>query len=194
MKYKVGDKVRVRKDLKLGVNYGNYIFNGDMEGFKGKTFTIQKIGSDYYRLEETSFFWTDEMFEPVITNWDKVKEETKIEDVDGLSSALCKAIHRIKKEDNCDKRDCIECKKWLAQPYKESILDEAEKKYLSAVIRPFRNEVVFVNKKESGRHPDKEFIKIKVKDDSAFLPVFDKDTMYKGMELNKEYSLDDLEI
>lgn len=27
---------------------------------------------------------------------------------------------------------------WMSQPYKEPILDDSEKKYLSAVIRPFR--------------------------------------------------------
>ena len=29
---------------------------------------------------------------------------------------------------------------WMAQPYKEPILDEVEKKYLSEVIKPFRKE------------------------------------------------------
>lgn len=43
-------------------------------------------------------------------------------------------------------------------------------------------------------------IKIKVKDgiDNGYttisLPIFKKDTMYKGMEVNREYSLEELEL
>lgn len=44
--------------------------------------------------------------------------------------------------------DCSECKKqamqWLLSEYKEPVLDEVERKYLSDVIRPFRKEVVTI--------------------------------------------------
>lgn len=195
MRYKVGDKVRVRKDLIVGKRYGSYRFSSDMKGFKGKTFNIQKVGSDYYRVEEERFFWTDEMFES-ITNWDKVKEEMKIEDVTSLSDPLCKAIHRIKNEEVCVDRCCDECRDWLKQPYKEpSILDEAEKKYLSAVIRPWRDRVIGIKKRSSY---DDEYLAIIIEENSGrdcvVLPCFKENTMYKGMELNKQYTLDELEI
>lgn len=72
---------------------------------------------------------------------------------------------------------------------KKEILDEAEKKYLSDVIRPFRNKVIFI-KKISGEH--REFIKIVFKNEVVPFPYFKKDSMYKGMEPNKKYSLEEL--
>ena len=71
------------------------------------------------------------------------------------------------------------------------ILDDAEKRYLSAVIKPFRNKVKVISKGYSDL--DKEFIVIRCKDgDEACLPYFKVGTMYKGMETNKEYSLEEL--
>lgn len=37
---------------------------------------------------------------------------------------------------------------WLCEEHKEPILDEEEKEYLSAVIRPFRNRIHFISKQE----------------------------------------------
>ena len=83
---------------------------------------------------------------------------------------------------------------WLEQDY--SPLDEKERTYLSAVIKPFRSHVVFIRKiylESAG----KERIEIVIEVNSCFhhymiLPPFDKGTMYQGMELDKEYSLEDL--
>lgn len=192
MRYKVGDKVRVRGDLIVGKRYGQY-FNKDMAKLINKVITIRKVvNKNFYKIEEDAYYcWTDEMFEPVVvTNWDKVKEEMRIDDVGG--GALCRAIHRIRNEEGCNDRGCVKCKKWLKQPYKEpSILDEAEKKYLSAVIRPWRDRVEWISKSDNiGR----EYLQIELDDDEIELPYFKKGTMYKGMELNKEYTLEDLEI
>lgn len=196
MKYKVGDKVRVRKDLEIYKDYGGEMVTSDMAHFRGKEVTIIAIDEGDYIIEEDGDFWTDEMFEPVITNWDKVKEEMRIEDLEDCATmTICNAIHRTRKKKDCAGRACSDCRFWLKQPYKEpSILDEAEKKYLSAVIRPWRDRVVFIKKVQRSFHLGKEYIKIKVKDDTANLPDFDENTMYKGMELEKEYSLQDLEI
>lgn len=78
MKYKVGDKVRVRKDLKLGQKYymaDKKVCNGvvnAMEGLKGQVVTISGItpGGQYHVKECPygklwAYCWTDEMFEPV---------------------------------------------------------------------------------------------------------------------------------
>ena len=77
---------------------------------------------------------------------------------------------------------------------KEEILDNTEKNYLRGVIRPFRDRVKFIKKQqEIGDDEDKSFIEISVDDDTPImLPYFDTDTMYKGMEDNKEYSLEEL--
>lgn len=79
---------------------------------------------------------------------------------------------------------------WMAQEYKPEILDKVEKKYLSEVIRPFRKEVIAIKKLEvpSGR----EYILIILKDDGMHFPCFKKDTMYKGMKLEKRYTPEEL--
>lgn len=79
---------------------------------------------------------------------------------------------------------------WMAQPYEKPILDEAERKYLSAVIKPFREKVIYICKKEIC---SKEFILIALKADcSTALPSFQAGSMYKGMENYKEYTLKEL--
>lgn len=68
MKYKVGDKVRVRKDLIAGYHYGEDSFTSDMEKYAGKTMTIYSIVKNCkYKLKEDKekWNWTDEMFEDV---------------------------------------------------------------------------------------------------------------------------------
>ena len=75
-----------------------------------------------------------------------------------------------------------------------SILDPAEKKYLSAVIKPFRNKVYAIAKYDVG--DDEYYIQITIKQNVYFeyidLPNFKKGTMYKGMELKKEYTVEQL--
>ena len=74
------------------------------------------------------------------------------------------------------------------------ILDYAEKKYLSAVIKPFRNKVYAIAKYDDG--DDNYYIQIAIKQNVYFeyidLPYFKKGTMYKGMELKKEYTVEQL--
>lgn len=68
MKYEVGDKVRVRKDLIAGSGYGEDIFLADMKKYSGKTMTVYKITSvGKYKLKEdiNNYNWTDEMLEDV---------------------------------------------------------------------------------------------------------------------------------
>ena len=64
MKYKVGDKVRIRSDLKVGERYGDFDFNKNMEQFKGKLVTIC-IDKIFYGIKEDDgyFSWSDEMIE-----------------------------------------------------------------------------------------------------------------------------------
>lgn len=52
MKYKVGDKVRVRSDLKAYEIYGSNILTKSMEKFVGKTVTISGVGITSYTIEE----------------------------------------------------------------------------------------------------------------------------------------------
>ena len=72
------------------------------------------------------------------------------------------------------------------------ILDDVEKRYLSAVIRPFRKRVDSVMKISDPLSYDKEYIFIKLDEDSFSLPYFKTGTMYQGMELEKVYTLEEL--
>lgn len=73
---------------------------------------------------------------------------------------------------------------------KKEILDEAEKRYLRAVIRPFKDKVCHIAK-ENGWNG--YYIRILLKDnDSVGLPFFRSNEMYKGMETDKKYSTKEL--
>ena len=65
MKYKVGDKVRVRKDLVIDSCYGREDFVGEMKSFIGKVVTISKVIDEEYMILEDNgdYAWTEEMFE-----------------------------------------------------------------------------------------------------------------------------------
>lgn len=88
--------------------------------------------------------------------------------------------------------------KWLFSEYKEPILDDKEKEYLNAVIKPFRNKVeITIQKSQETTFKDMEYISIYSCRENDYgrytdLPFFEKGTMYKGMELNKEYTLEEL--
>lgn len=83
---------------------------------------------------------------------------------------------------------------WLEQD--EPILDEVEKEYLSGIIKPWKEKVKFIAKYKTydGNH---EFININYLDtnislENVSLPSFKPNTMYRGMELDKEYTLKEL--
>lgn len=65
MKYKVGDKVRVRKDLEVNSAYGNdgYYANFTKQMTKYRVVTISEVGSGSYSVEENAYAYTDEMFD-----------------------------------------------------------------------------------------------------------------------------------
>lgn len=79
---------------------------------------------------------------------------------------------------------------WMALEYKQKPLDNVEKKYLSEVIRPFREEVIAIEKLET--YTGEEYILILFKDDGMHFPSFKKGRMYKGMKLEKRYTPEEL--
>ena len=101
------------------------------------------------------------------------------------------------------------CQKWLGSEGLSSlltgkarivklpkqILTDAEKRYLSNVIEPFRDRVMYVIKSKGSMG---EFITIHLNyyngwlSDVVKLPVFEKETMYKGLESDKKYTLEGL--
>ena len=83
----------------------------------------------------------------------------------------------------------------LTLEVKEPILDDEERKYLSGVIKPFRDRVTSIVIEDMEFENLLQVI-IYYDNDKAYftLPPFEIGTMYKGMELNKEYTLEDLQL
>ena len=66
MKFKVGDKVRVKKDLVIGNWYGKDTFSSGMKDSLGGVFEVEKIvGYGYILSCSDIHIYTDEMLEPV---------------------------------------------------------------------------------------------------------------------------------
>ena len=76
----------------------------------------------------------------------------------------------------------------------EPILDEVEKEYLSAVIKPFRNKIEYIDKyiDENGEYISLIYRELSDRTFAIGFPSFKKGTMYKGMEIGKRYTLEEL--
>ena len=96
--------------------------------------------------------------------------------------------------DDCGRNSKSGCSRhilteWANSECKEDILTEKEKAYLSSVIKPFRNEVLDIQKKSTYC----EWILIIMKNHERIcLPFFEEGTMYKGMEENRRYTIEEL--
>ena len=84
MKYKVGDKVRVRRDLEEGETYGGWDALEDMVKMRGEIVTIRRVRSSAYELEETNSMWSDEMLEGL------VEEELTAEEAIRILGGMCR--------------------------------------------------------------------------------------------------------
>lgn len=74
----------------------------------------------------------------------------------------------------------------------KEVLTDKEKEYLRAVIKPYRNKISSIAKHEFDDLAE-QYIFIKIAGGRMFyLPEFEKNTMYKGMEVGKEYTLEEL--
>ena len=99
--------------------------------------------------------------------------------------------------DDCPEgRNCRECclknLEWLNQEYKNPILDDVEKEYLSAVIKPFRKKISYIIKRKDLTK-GKKYIQIELYDgDTMYFPYLSNDEMYKGMKLDRNYTLEEL--
>ena len=78
-----------------------------------------------------------------------------------------------------------------------NILEEVEKEYLSNIIKPFRDRVIYIKKVKCH---NQYFISIKINskivdsgEEYIMLPFF-QNAMYKGMESNKNYTLKELDL
>lgn len=82
--------------------------------------------------------------------------------------------------------------------YKEPILTQEEKEYLSNVIKPFKNRVRYIIKYTNLSGLNEEYIQICVKtyngelNEDINLPLFVEGSMYKNMKKVHRYSLKEL--
>lgn len=80
---------------------------------------------------------------------------------------------------------------WLEEEYKPTILTEKEKAYLSAVIKPFRKDVAYIEKCIFSM--DTYYVQISTKtNEDINLPNFRIKSMYTGMKENRRYTLEEL--
>lgn len=116
-------------------------------------------------------------------------------DIDGDGNRMNKAIKIIAYK-HCGKTliGASNPFKWLCEEYKGKILDDVEREYLSAVIKPFRNKVKYIVKISRISPPKTQYIRIVLDDlEFVYIPYFNTNTgMYKGMEADKLYSLEEL--
>lgn len=88
MKYKVGDKVRVRRDLRISTNYGDYMFVSGMDDYKGSVVTISDVFSNVYYIKEDKgkWGWTDELFEGL------AEDELTAEEAIKIQAEICSSL------------------------------------------------------------------------------------------------------
>lgn len=82
MKYKVGDKVRVRRDLNMVDIYDGVSANSEM--MEKEIVTIASVNRCHYKIEEDSFCWTEKMFEGL------VEEELTAEEAIKIQAEMCR--------------------------------------------------------------------------------------------------------
>ena len=89
MKYKVGDKVRVRRDLNKGMIYNEFTVTTPMADKAGDIVTISAVSRRYYHIAEYGCCWTDEMFEGLAE--DELTAEEAFKTLGDMCARGCKA-------------------------------------------------------------------------------------------------------
>lgn len=123
MKYKVGDKVRIKskewwdaqpKDEHGNVCCGNDIFIKAMTEVCGRNATISECNKGFYYISEFGYKWTDEMFEEISEN---SKSAT-------LSEQLIKDIANVVKSHNLGVTISENEGKLVIEPLKEEVEED----------------------------------------------------------------------
>ena len=169
--FKVGDKVRIKSvDEIRKIDKSLFgLTEKTLKEMQGKVYTIYYIFNEDNALElkedKNRYYFKSDFMEKVNTFY-----KTFPNDFSGKLTIEKGQV--IKKEEK-----------------KKEILDEVEKEYLKAVIKPFRKRMTCIKK---SRYFNYEFIILNLDNDGIFLPSFKKGKMYKGMKEDKEYTLEEL--
>ena len=207
MKFKVGDKVKVIKCSIDGERCKNL----------NKVSTITEIGEhlcypymlkdirepfkeNELALVEKQFTKSDLKDGDIVTyrNGDKrtVIAGNLINSNGGISKKLNQYTNELKDTVIGERLDIVKVERPTQYEEvferKEEILDETEKKYLTEVIRPFRKRIQFIQKRKEITEIN-PYIRIVCEDnDKLVFPYITDNSMYKGMEVNKKYTLKEL--
>ncbi len=202
MNFKVGDKVKGLSNKYGFTNTDMYL--GEVEKVGDHSIEIlvlehkdsNEIGNVY-----TAYF-PEGKFE-IVDNLTISQLQSEIVDnltISQLQSEIDKLSNKVQEEysnviSNRDKVNYL--KKQLKQLKEENkkeknkpILDDEEKEYLNAVIRPFKNRISNIVKRNFDS--EKSYIVIHINSESFYFPYFKKGTMYEGMEADKQYTLKEL--
>lgn len=205
MKFKVGDRVKV-----IARKHGHYFDIGEVVKIKevdSKNYmcnSLERNSSWWLRDDEVTkvkFTKSDLKDGDIVTYRDGQKRTVfcnKLINESGLSTQYLTSYNESLKKTELQKSQTDIVK--VERPVKyetvfernEEILDETEKRYLANVIRPFKNKTKCILKQSSFAKSGEEYIVIDLNTEDITLPYFKRGTMYKGMEPNKEYSLEEL--
>ena len=122
MRYKAGDRVRVRKDLIMGAAYNGSYYTRQMYALLGKIVKISEVHTNFYSIDDPDYeqcSWTDDMFEPItkLTATEVVMFAQEM--CDSLPGCLSCPVHEIKSNHSCDL--CQEVKRKYADEYVEAV-------------------------------------------------------------------------
>lgn len=95
MKFKVGDRVRVREDLQDGETYGTHYFVEEMEKYRGKCFEITFIhyACCCYELKGCEdYYFTDEMLEYADFGFNDLKAGDRLTFEDGNNDIILRNV------------------------------------------------------------------------------------------------------
>mgnify|MGYP006069542833 FL=1 len=208
MNFEVGDKVKLVRMEDEADCYKKYL---------DRIFTVKKVYSTFVTFVEN----TEENIGPYLKNLELIKDytyedlkkspigtkitfengEVLVKDDDGNYS------NKKRWRDDSDLKELKDRVNTLGKitkieeptyktvyEAKPEILNEIEKRYLRGVIRPFRDKVKTIRKTDNTMNgKDNEYLTITLKEEPNMdFPNFEPNTMYKGMELYKEYTLKEL--
>lgn len=203
MKFKVGDKVKViAKKHGHGFNIGEIVKIEEISDRDYKCSSLKKdklwwMGEDEF--VEWKFTKSDLQNGDIVTYRDGRKKIVFEDKFYGSNHFVLLKYYTedLKDIDGEEENDIVKVERPVKYETvferKEEILDETEKRYLASVIKPFKNKIETIEKTiKIGDSSLCYLIMLLKNNDMANLPNFKKNSMYKGMETNKKYTLKEL--
>lgn len=222
MKFKVGDKVKIKSKEDIEYKIENTIlditecaFNPGMGKYTSKVAQIEAItqyGAYKLDIDDGEYNWSDYMLEPYAVEMRKsdLKDEDYVtfrNEIKAIKSdkwlvgkdlSLSLSDYNNRLEHNFNSNyDIVRVDrptKYKTIYKNDEILDSTEKKYLTAVIAPFRDKIKNIAKIDEDN--GKQYICIcyygGLYTEKITLPYFKSGTMYVGMKSDKEYTLKEL--